>query len=234
MRILVTGVTGQVGGALVRRLGPAHTVLAADETELDFSELDSIADTLDRVAPEFIINPAAYTAVDKAEEEPELAQRINAEAPGILARWAKAHDVPMIHFSTDYVYDGSGDTAWREDNETNPLSIYGLTKLAGDNQIRSSGCCFLIVRTCWVYAARGKNFLRTIARLAQERKELRVVADQIGAPTSAALIADAVGTMLAEGPERFRARRDQANGLVHVAAPAKSVGMASPAPLSRD
>jgi dTDP-4-dehydrorhamnose reductase len=218
MRILVTGVSGQVGGALVRRLGQAHTVVPVDETEFDFTELGSIANTLDRFAPEFIINPAAYTAVDKAEDEPELAQVINAEAPGILAHWAKSHDVPLIHFSTDYVYDGRGETPWREDNEANPLSVYGRTKLAGDNQIRSSGCCFLIVRACWVYAARGKNFLRTIARLAQERKELRVVADQIGAPTSAALIADVVVAMLAGGVECFRNRRDHAEGLVHVAA----------------
>ena len=174
---------------------------------------------MDRVAPEFIINPAAYTAVDKAEEEPELANRINTEAPGILARWARDHDVPLIHFSTDYVYDGHGERAWREEDETNPLSVYGRSKLGGDKQICSSGCCFLIVRTSWVYAAtHGKNFLRSIARLAQERKELRIVADQIGAPTSAGLIAEVIATMLADGPERFRDRRARANGLVHVAA----------------
>jgi dTDP-4-dehydrorhamnose reductase len=218
MRILVTGVTGQVGGALVRRLRQANTVLPIDESELDFTKLYSIAKTLDRLAPEFIINPAAYTAVDKAEDEPDLANRINADAPGVVARWANDHNVPLIHFSTDYVYDGGGETAWREEDPANPLSVYGVTKLAGDNQVRSSGCCFLIVRTCWVYAAQGKNFLRTIARLAQERKELCIVADQVGAPTSAALLADAVAAMLTGGLERFRVRRDRANGLVHVAA----------------
>jgi dTDP-4-dehydrorhamnose reductase len=218
MRILVTGVTGQVGGALVPRLQHLGTILPLDEVALDFANLSGMAEILDRVAPDFIINPAAFTAVDKAEDEPEFADRVNAEAPAVLARWAKRHDVPLIHFSTDYVYDGHGDTPWREDDEARPLSVYGSSKLAGENEVRSSGCCFLIVRTCWVYAAQGKNFLRTIARLAQERKELRIVADQIGAPTSAALIADAIVAMLKDGPERFRNLRTEAGGLVHVAA----------------
>jgi dTDP-4-dehydrorhamnose reductase len=218
MRILVTGVTGQVGGALVPRLQHLGTVLPLDEVEFDFTNLRGMAEILDRVAPDFIINPAAYTAVDKAEDEPELADRVNAEAPAVLARWAKRHDVPLIHFSTDYVYDGHGDTPWREDDDPRPLSVYGSSKLAGENEVRSSGCCYLIVRTCWVYAAQGKNFLRTIARLAQEQKELRIVADQIGAPTSAALIADSIVAMLKDGPERFRNRRALADGLVHLAA----------------
>jgi dTDP-4-dehydrorhamnose reductase len=218
MRILVTGVTGQVGGALVPRLQHLGTVLAVGEKQLDFTKLATMGNILDRLAPNFIINPAAYTAVDKAEDEPELANLVNAKAPGILARWAKDHNVPLIHFSTDYVYDGNGDKPWREDDDARPLSIYGSSKLAGDNEVRSSGSCFLIVRTSWVYSARGKNFLRTIARLAQERKELRIVADQIGAPTSAALIADAIVAMLADGVEHFRERRKDANGLIHVAA----------------
>jgi dTDP-4-dehydrorhamnose reductase len=218
MRLLVTGITGQVGGALVPRLQRLGTVLPADEATLDFNKLNIIAETLDRFAPDLIINPAAYTAVDKAESESELAMRVNGEAPGIIARWAMTHDVPLIHFSTDYVYNGHGERPWREDDEAHPLSVYGLSKLAGENAIRSSGCCSLIVRTCWVYAAHGKNFLRTIARLAQERKELRIVADQIGAPTSAALIADAILTMVSGGLERFRERCARANGLVHLAA----------------
>jgi len=218
MRILITGVTGQVGGALVSHLRNLGTVIPVNKTTLNFTQLSTVAETLDRLAPDIVINPAAYTAVDKAEDEPDLAMRVNAEAPGVLARWAMRHDVPLIHFSTDYVYDGRGERPWREDDETRPLSAYGSSKLAGENAIRSSGCCFLIVRTCWVYAARGKNFLRTVFRLARERKELRIVADQVGAPTSAVLIAETIGSILADGLERFRDQRDQAKGVVHLAA----------------
>jgi dTDP-4-dehydrorhamnose reductase len=218
MRILVTGVTGQVGGALVARFPPSATVLAADRSVLDLAAPQAIAAILDRLAPDVIFNPAAYTAVDKAEDEPELAACINAEAPGAMARWAAAHDVPLIHFSTDYVFDGSGKRAWREDDAPHPLSVYGATKLAGENEIRSAGGTFLIVRTSWVYAAEGKNFLRTIARLARERSELRIVADQIGAPTSAVLIGDVVAGMLLEGTEGLRELCANAGGLVHLAA----------------
>jgi dTDP-4-dehydrorhamnose reductase len=218
MRILVTGVTGQVGGALVARLPPSATVLAADRNVLDLAQPQAIGGTLDRLMPDIIFNPAAYTAVDKAEDEPDLAQRINAEAPGAMARWAAAHDVPLIHFSTDYGFDGSGERAWREDDVPDPLSVYGATKLAGENAVRDAGGAFLIVRTSWVYAAEGKNFLRTIARLASERSELRVVSDQIGAPTSAALIGDVAAGMLSEGLETLRELCARADGLVHLAA----------------
>ena len=219
MRILVTGVTGQVGGALVARLPPSAIVLAADRTVLDLAEPQMIADTLDRLAPDIVFNPAAYTAVDKAEDEPELAMTINATAPGAMARWAAARDVPLIHFSTDYVFDGSGERAWREDDAAaQPLSVYGATKLAGENQIRGAGGTFLIVRTSWVYSAEGKNFLRTIARLARERSELRIVADQIGAPTSAALIGGIAAGILSEGMGALTELCVRAGGLVHLAA----------------
>jgi dTDP-4-dehydrorhamnose reductase len=218
MRILVTGATGQVGGSLVARLSASATVLAADRSVLDLAEPHTIIGTLDRLAPDIVFNPAAYTAVDKAEDEPELAMRINAEAPGAMARWAAARNVPLVHFSTDYVFDGSGERAWREDDAPQPLSVYGATKLGGENAIRNAGGTFLIVRTSWVYAAEGKNFLRTIAQLARERSELRIVADQIGAPTSAALIGDAVAGMLSEGLESLRERCAHAGGLVHLAA----------------
>jgi dTDP-4-dehydrorhamnose reductase len=218
MRILITGINGQVGGALVPRLNGLGTILGANRTVLDLSEPESIAGVLDRLAPDIIVNPAAYTAVDKAEDEPELAMKVNGEAPGIIARWAQRHRVLLIHFSTDYVFNGSSDKAWNERDQGEPLSVYGESKLAGENAIRSAGGRFLIIRTSWVYAAKGRNFLRTIARLAQERKELRVVADQIGAPTSAALIADAVVAMLAPGPDVFDEHCATTGGLVHLAA----------------
>lgn len=218
MRILVTGVSGQVGGALAPRLKPFGTVIAHDEFSIDFTKLEAIPAALDRDVPDLIINPAAYTAVDKAEDEPELAARINAEAPGIIARWAADHSVPLIHFSTDYVYDGRGYQPWREDDAPRPLGVYGETKLAGEKAVRAAGGSFLIFRTCWVYAAQGKNFLRTITRLALERKELRIVGDQIGAPTSAALIADAVTTLVSGGIDRIRERSAKANGVVHICA----------------
>jgi dTDP-4-dehydrorhamnose reductase len=217
MRILVTGVTGQVGGALMSRLQNFAALLAADRAVLDLSMPQSIPGALDRLAPDIIVNPAAYTAVDKAEDEPALAMRVNAEAPGVIARWAAARDVPLVHFSTDYVFDGSGERPWREDDETRPLSVYGTSKLIGENEVRAAGGPFLIVRTSWVYAATGKNFLRTIAGLARERKELRIVADQIGAPTSAAFIADVVADMLSDGIESARERRTQSGGLLNVA-----------------
>jgi dTDP-4-dehydrorhamnose reductase len=218
MRILVTGVSGQVGGALVPRLQRIGTVIPADVDTLDFAKADFLAGALDRMAPELIVNPAAYTAVDQAEDEPDVAMAVNATAPGEIARWAAARDVPLIHFSTDYVFSGAGERPWREDDEPQPLSVYGATKLAGENEIRAGGGCFLIVRTSWVYAAQGKNFLRTIARLARERTELRIVADQIGAPTSAPLLADTVTSIVAGGTEALRRHFADAGGLVHLAA----------------
>jgi dTDP-4-dehydrorhamnose reductase len=218
MRILVTGVTGQVGRALLSRLRGLGTIVAADRTELDLAQPQTIAAALDRLTPDVIINPAAYTAVDKAEDESELAMRVNGEAPGAIANWATGHRVPLIHFSTDYVFGGLADRAWCEQDETLPLSVYGASKLAGEEAIRSAGGSHLIIRTSWVYAAHGSNFLRAISRLARDRKELRVVGDQIGAPTSAAVIADAVAAMLGGGLDAFCARCVDANSLVHLAA----------------
>jgi dTDP-4-dehydrorhamnose reductase len=218
MRILVTGVTGQVGGALVKRLGPEGSIIAAGRGQLDLARPAELAGSLDRLAPDLIINPAAYTAVDRAEDERALAFRVNAEAPDAVARWAAARGVPLIHFSTDYVFDGSSDRPWREDDPTNPLSAYGASKLAGETAIRAAGGPSLIVRTSWVYAAHGANFLRTIARLARERKELRIVADQWGAPTSARLIADVVVTIVRNNPGALAERFAAAAGLLNVAA----------------
>lgn len=215
MRILLTGVTGQVGGALYQALPP--TVVAVNRQQLDLSQPLQIPKALDHIAPDFIVNPAAYTAVDRAEDEREAAFRINAESPGAIAQWAAARGIPLIHFSTDYIFDGSGYLPWREEDRANPLSAYGASKLAGEEAVRAACGPHLIVRTSWVYAAAGTNFLRTIASLARGRKELRIVADQFGAPTSARAIADVVaGIIGASGPpiaERFAA----AAGIVNVA-----------------
>jgi dTDP-4-dehydrorhamnose reductase len=218
MRILLTGVTSQVGAALREPLACAGSLVAADRNRLDLAQPERVSAVLDDIAPDLIVNPAAYTAVDRAEDERELAFRVNAEAPGVMAQWAASRGVPLIHFSTDYVFDGGGARPWREDDATGPLSAYGASKLAGEDAIRSAGGPYLVIRTSWVYAATGANFLRTLARLARERDELGIVSDQIGAPTSAKLIADVVAKIV-ENPgapltERLRASR----GLVNVAA----------------
>ena len=219
MRILLTGTSGQVGGALLPLLRGSHEVLAPSRAELDFSQPETLATTLDRFKPDLIINPAAYTAVDRAEDEPELALRINADAPAELARWAARHEVPLIHFSTDYVFDGSGETPWREEDHCGPLSSYGRSKWEGEKGIQASGAPQLIIRTSWVYAAQGTNFLRTMVRLARERDELRVVADQFGAPTSASAIAETLAMILARNASAAELAKDfaAAHGLVHLA-----------------
>ncbi|MCW5733916.1 MAG: dTDP-4-dehydrorhamnose reductase [Enhydrobacter sp.] len=217
MRILLTGVTGQVGGALLPRLSTVGEVIAADRNTLDLANPKHVAGRLDELAPDLIVNPAAYTAVDRAEDERELAYAINGEAPGALAEWAGRRAVPLIHFSTDYVFSGEGSIPWREDDATRPLSVYGASKQAGEAAVRSAGGPHLIVRTSWVYGATGNNFLRTMVRLARERPELRVVADQFGAPTSAALIADAVMSVLGRS-QNVVDNFDRAGGVIHLSA----------------
>jgi dTDP-4-dehydrorhamnose reductase len=224
MRILLTGVSGQVGSALREPLASVGTVLPADRTVLALSRPDSLPATLDRLSPDLIINPAAYTAVDQAEDERKLAYCVNVEAPRTMARWAADRGVPIVHFSTDYVFNGSGDRPWREQDLTGPLSIYGTSKLAGEIAIRDADGSHLIIRTSWVYASRGRNFLTTIVRLAREREELRIVADQIGAPTSARSIAQALVSIIsskaphdnAPSIEVIRRRFVEAQGLVHL------------------
>ena len=194
MKILLFGKNGQVGWELQRALAPLGEVIAldADSTGLsaDFSNPESLISTVREVAPHWIVNAAAHTAVDKAESESDLARAINATAPGVLAREAAAMGAWLMHYSTDYVFDGSGSTARAEDAPTGPLGVYGATKLEGEELIRASGCQHLIFRTSWVYAARGGNFARTMLKLAQERDALKVIDDQIGAPTGADLLAD--------------------------------------------
>ena len=171
MRILVTGVSGQVGTALITRLHN-EDVIAASRSVIDLAQPNTIGAVLEQLNPAIVINAAAYTAVDQAETERESARVVNSIAPGIIARWTSANGVPLIHFSTDYVFDGRGQTCWRENDATEPLSVYGRTKLDGEHAVRAAGGTFLIVRTSWVYAATGKNFLRAIARLAREREQL--------------------------------------------------------------
>lgn len=195
MKILLLGKGGQVGWELQRALAPLGEMVACDfdsagELRADFSQPESLRLLLRNVRPALIVNAAAHTAVDQAESEPDLARAINATAPGVIAEEAAGLGATLVHYSTDYVYDGSGNTARDETAPTAPLSIYGRTKLEGEDLIRASGCHHLILRTSWVYAARGGNFARTMLRLAAERDELKVIADQIGAPTGADLLAD--------------------------------------------
>ena len=194
-KILLTGVNGQVGHALQKKLAN-YQVFALNREQLDLSNVDAIRRVVQTIQPDLIVNPAAYTAVDKAESEPDLAYAINAIAPQILAEEAAKLNAALIHFSTDYVYDGSKIENYVETDAVNPLSVYGKSKLAGEVAISGVGLPHLILRTSWVYGAYGKNFLKTIIRLASERDSLRIVADQFGAPTSSESIADAVIELL--------------------------------------
>lgn len=193
-KILLFGKGGQVGWELQRSLSPLGELVAVDYDSKDlcgdFSNLSGLAETVRTVAPDIIVNAAAHTAVDKAESEPDLVRTINALAPEVLAQEASRINASLIHYSTDYVFDGSGSKAWRETDQTGPLSVYGATKLEGEQLIRQSGCQHLIFRTSWVYSSRGGNFAKTMVKLAQERNSLRVINDQFGAPTGADLIAD--------------------------------------------
>lgn len=195
MKLLLLGCNGQVGWELQRALAPLGPVIALDfDSEgphrADFSQPEALRALVRTLRPDTIVNAAAHTAVDKAESEPELARTLNATAPGVLAEEAAALGATLVHYSTDYVFDGSGEHARTEDDPTGPLSVYGRTKLEGEALIRASGCRHLILRTSWVYAARGANFAKTMLRLAAERDALNVIHDQIGAPTGADLLAD--------------------------------------------
>ncbi|MDZ4042084.1 MAG: dTDP-4-dehydrorhamnose reductase [Eubacteriales bacterium] len=195
-RIMLTGKNGQVGWELQRTLAPLGEVVALDRQQLDLANPDQIRERIREIKPNLIVNAAAYTAVDKAEEEPELAMAINGIAPGILAEEAKRLNAAIIHYSTDYVFDGTKTTPYTEEDVPNPLNVYGKTKLEGERAINAIGVPHLILRTSWVYGLRGRNFLLTILRLAAEREELRIVSDQVGAPTWSRIIAEVTSQML--------------------------------------
>ncbi|MCV2370190.1 dTDP-4-dehydrorhamnose reductase [Roseateles oligotrophus] len=197
MKILLLGKNGQVGWELQRALAPLGELIALDRHQGgDLADSAGLIAAVRAAAPQVIVNAAAYTTVDKAETDQDLARQINATAPSLLAAEAKALGALLIHYSTDYVFDGSGDQARDENAATAPLSVYGASKLAGEDAIRATGCEHLILRTSWVYAARGGNFAKTMLRLATEREHLKVIADQIGAPTGADLLADLTAHML--------------------------------------
>ena len=198
MRLLITGAHGQVGWELQRTLQTLGDVVACDRGDLDLANPNSIRVRISDVQPGVIINAGAYTAVDKAEAEPKLAMAVNGVAPGVLAEEAKRLAALLVHYSTDYVFDGTKPGAYFESDEPNPASVYGSSKLAGEQAVSAVGGTYLIFRTSWVYGSRGKNFLRTILRLASEREELRVVDDQFGAPTWCRTIAEATAQVIAK------------------------------------
>jgi len=218
MKVLLLGKNGQLGWELQRSLAPLGELVALDRQGApglcgDLGEPDGLAATVRALRPDVIVNAAAYTAVDRAESEPDLARRINAHAPAVLAREAAACGALLLHYSTDYVFHGHGQRPWAEDDPTGPLNVYGQTKLAGEQAIVQAGCRHLILRTSWVYAARGGNFARTMLRLARQQPRLTVIDDQWGAPTGAELIAD----VSAHAIVQLRARPDKA-GIYHLAA----------------
>ncbi len=218
LRIVITGATGQIGWQAQRALAPLGEVVACSRTELDLSDPEAAARSVRGLAPDIVVNAAAYTAVDKAESEPELAHTVNTTAVGRIAEELARSGGLLIHYSTDYVFDGSKLGPYEETDPTGPLNVYGRTKLAGEQLIAASGCAHLILRTTWVYDIRGKNFLRTALRLAREREELRMVADQHGAPTWARTIAESTALILTQRARERSAQKWGPSGVFHLTA----------------
>ncbi len=216
MKFLLLGRNGQVGFQLRRALAPLGEVAAFDYPACDLAVPDSIRGVIDAVSPDVIVNAAAYTAVDTAETSPQLARAINSVAPGIIGAEAKKRGARVIHYSTDYVYDGTKTTPYLETDETRPLGVYGLTKRDGDVALMESGAEHFIFRTSWVYGVHGANFLKTVLRLGAQRDKLNIVADQFGAPTSAALLADVTAQVV--GQLRWRDPKEIPSGVYHVTA----------------
>ena len=220
-KVLLLGKNGQVGWELHRTLCPLGELVATDRRDLDITDFNKLRETVRSLTPQLIVNATAYTAVDKAEDEPELAMRINGEAPGVLAEEAKRCGALLVHYSTDYVFDGTKNGPYTEEDTPNPLNVYGRTKLAGEEAIRSVDGNHLIFRTSWVYGERGHNFYLTILRLAREKEEIRVVDDQIGAPTWCRTIAENTASILAQGVNRvegYHAYYEARKGLYHMTA----------------
>ena len=220
-KILLLGKNGQTGWELRRTLAPLGNVVALDRKKLDLVRTGDIRRTVQELKPDIIVNAAAYTAVDKAESEPDLAMAINGDAPGVLAEEAKKIEALLVHYSTDYVFDGTKDNSYTEEDTPNPLNVYGRTKLAGEQAIQAVNGNYLIFRTSWVYGNRGQNFFLTMLRLAKEREEIRVVDDQIGAPTWGRMIAESTALILAQGINReqgFKKYFEERKGLYHMTA----------------
>jgi dTDP-4-dehydrorhamnose reductase len=218
MKILLTGASGQVGYQLERSLQGLGDVVAIGRARMDLADLDQVRDVMRALRPGLVVNAAGYTAVDRAELEPALAFRINAEAPDVMAREAAALGAALVHYSTDYVFDGHKQGAYLETDAAHPLNVYGQSKLAGEQAIAAAGGAHLILRTSWVYGTRGDNFLTTMRRLAAEGAALRVVGDQIGAPTWSRTVADASALMLAQALAGGPGWWQQHGGIYHVAA----------------
>jgi dTDP-4-dehydrorhamnose reductase len=218
MKILLIGANGQVGWECQRSFASLGKVIVLERQQLDLTDTQAIRDKIQHISPDIIVNATAYTAVDKAEQEPQLAAAINTLAPQVMAEEAVKLDIPLIHYSTDYVFDGEIGRAWTEEDKTNPQNVYGKTKLAGEQAIAATGAAYLILRTSWVYGARGNNFLRTMIRLATERDKVSVVNDQFGSPTWSRDLANATAEIMTQGIEQIADK----SGVYHLTAAGKT------------
>lgn len=216
MRILLLGRTGQLGWELERTLAPLGEIFALGPEELNLTELDTLAQRIHEVHPQVIVNASAYTAVDRAERQVDLAMQLNAQAPAVMAETARVLNAPLIHFSTDYVFDGEKDSAYTEDDPMNPLNVYGQSKLSGEQAIVQAGCAYVILRTSWVYSLRGDSFVSKILAWARQQETLRIVSDQVGSPTWARMLAEITAAVLAQSlpaPQDYFAAR---SGVYHL------------------
>lgn len=218
--ILITGKNGQVGWELQRSLQSLGNVIAVNRERMDLSDSENVTSVIREIKPDIIVNAAAYTAVDKAEEDQELAYQINAFSPGVMAEEAKKIDALLIHYSTDYVFNGEKDSPYNETDTPDPINVYGASKLAGEEAIKESGCQYLILRTSWVFSSRGHNFLLSMLKFAREREQLRIVADQVGTPTSASFIASATSLIICK--IRTRAQNEFSSGIYNLVSTGKT------------